>query len=240
MRMSSHHDAELVLLDAGRGPGRPPPATNCSAVAPICRCSSVKSSGVKTSSFVASGTRYSAPLKSLLVHVSPPDVAASSRALRRARTPPPRPCRRRCTSRRPRSARPSCASSCSRVAVSFAPVQPSGWPSAIAPPFGFTRAGSSPSARTQASACAANASFSSNCADLLRAQPGPRERGRDRLDRADPHELRRHAPHRERDEAGERRAASVRFRNVLRDDQRRRGAVGHLRGVAGGDACRPP
>ena len=37
-------------------------ATNCSVVSPICRCSSVKSSGVKTSSQGVSAIRYSPPL----------------------------------------------------------------------------------------------------------------------------------------------------------------------------------
>jgi hypothetical protein len=43
----------------------------------------------------------------------------------------------------------------------MAPVAPTGWPSAMAPPFGFTRAGSSPSTLLTASACAAKASFDS-------------------------------------------------------------------------------
>ena len=47
------------------------------------------------------------------------------------------------------------------VAVSFAPVQPSGWPSAMAPPFTFSLSGSMGSSFRQASACAANASLSS-------------------------------------------------------------------------------
>jgi len=41
--------------------------TNCSAVIPMLRCSSVKSSGTKTSAPVASVIRNSAPLKSFLV-----------------------------------------------------------------------------------------------------------------------------------------------------------------------------
>jgi hypothetical protein len=45
--------------------------------------------------------------------------------------------------------------------VSFAPVAPSGWPSAIAPPFTFTMVGSMSSSRITASACAANASLNS-------------------------------------------------------------------------------
>src|SRR4029453_17611341 len=52
--------------------------------------------------------------------------------------------------------------SCSRVVLSFAPVQPSGCPSAIAPPLTLRRSGSIGSSRRHASTCAANASFSSN------------------------------------------------------------------------------
>src|SRR5262249_3132829 len=51
--------------------------------------------------------------------------------------------------------------SCRIVVVSFAPVQPSGWPSAIAPPLTFSLSGSIGSSRRQASTWAANASFSS-------------------------------------------------------------------------------
>ena len=46
-------------------------------------------------------------------------------------------------------------------AVSLAPVHPSGWPRAIAPPFTFTLSGSSDSSRITGRDCAANASFSS-------------------------------------------------------------------------------
>src|SRR5215213_9775721 len=47
------------------------------------------------------------------------------------------------------------------LAVSFAPVQPSGWPRAIAPPLTLTFSGSSPNVLITASDCAANASFNS-------------------------------------------------------------------------------
>ena len=51
--------------------------------------------------------------------------------------------------------------SCSSVVRIRAPEQPSGWPSAIAPPLRLTRSGSRPSSRMQASDCDANASLSS-------------------------------------------------------------------------------
>ena len=47
------------------------------------------------------------------------------------------------------------------LAVSLAPVHPSGCPSAIAPPLGLTRSGSSPASRITANDWAANASFNS-------------------------------------------------------------------------------
>ena len=51
------------------------------------------------------------------------------------------------------------------------PLDPMGCPSAIAPPFTFTRAGSSSSPRMQAIACAANASFSSTRSRSPTRQP---------------------------------------------------------------------
>src|ERR1700694_357289 len=53
------------------------------------------------------------------------------------------------------------ASSCTSVAMMRTPLAPSGWPSAIAPPFVLTRCGSSSRSRTQAITCDAKASFSS-------------------------------------------------------------------------------
>src|SRR5207247_3729341 len=52
-------------------------------------------------------------------------------------------------------------SSWTRVAVMRTPLAPRGWPSAMAPPLGFTRAGSSSRSRTQAMTWEANASFNS-------------------------------------------------------------------------------
>ena len=53
------------------------------------------------------------------------------------------------------------SSSCKAFITKIAPVAPTGWPSAIAPPFGFTRAASSPKALLTAKACAAKASLDS-------------------------------------------------------------------------------
>ena len=85
--------------------------------------------------------------------------------------------------------------------MSLAPVQPSGWPSATAPPFTFTFAGSSPGASMTASAWQAKASFSSMRSMSSSVQAGLLQRLGDRLHRADAHDLRRHAGDREGDEA---------------------------------------
>src|SRR5438128_2070769 len=52
-------------------------------------------------------------------------------------------------------------SSYASLTVRMAPVAPTGWPSAMAPPFGLTFSGSISSSRITATACAANASFNS-------------------------------------------------------------------------------
>ncbi len=52
-------------------------------------------------------------------------------------------------------------SACTSVAERIAPVAPSGWPSAIAPPIGLTRFAVEFELLITASDCAANASFSS-------------------------------------------------------------------------------
>ena len=61
-----------------------------------------------------------------------------------------------------RSVRRGGAARRARVAVSFAPVQPSGWPSAIAPPLTLTLSSGMPSSRWQYTDWLANASLSSN------------------------------------------------------------------------------
>ena len=76
--------------------------------------------------------------------------------VRRVRRYPPHPCRY------PRTSSPCRISvrrrsACTRVAERIAPVAPSGWPSAIAPPIGLTFVRSSPRSLITA-ACAANAS----------------------------------------------------------------------------------
>ena len=93
------------------------------------------------------------------------------------------------------------------VAVSLAPVQPSGWPSAIAPPLTFSRSGSIGSSFRQASTCAAKASFSSIEIDLIERQPGLLERFLDRRHRPMPKSSGRDARGRVADESRQRRQA---------------------------------
>ena len=78
-----------------------------------------------------------------------------------SRTAPPGPGPRRRTAWPGRSGRRGGAARARSETTSRAPLMPSGWPSAIAPPLTFTRSGSSPSSRTTATLCEANASFSS-------------------------------------------------------------------------------
>ena len=93
------------------------------------------------------------------------------------------PGRRRSTSSRGRSPCPTRSSSCSSVVSSRAPVEPSGWPSAIAPPLTFTRSMSGSSSRCHASTTGANASLTSNEVDVADRHAVALEqlaRGRDR------------------------------------------------------------
>ena len=117
------------------------------------------------------------------------------------------------------------------VAVSFAPVQPSGWPSAMAPPLTLTIAGSSPAARITASACAAKASLSSITPMSSSFRPGEREGFGNRHHRTDAHDFRRHAGRGEADEAGLRLQAEF-SRFGRGHHERRRGAIAGLRGIA--------
>src|SRR6266550_4196459 len=57
------------------------------------------------------------------------------------------------------------------LAVNFAPVQPSGWPKAIAPPLTLTLSGSNPSVLITASDWAAKASFNSITSISARVRP---------------------------------------------------------------------
>ena len=83
----------------------------------------------------------------------PPDKLRSAGSACRCRG------RRRSTSSRARAPCRVRSSSCSSVVISRAPVEPSGWPSAIAPPLTLTRSMSGSSSRSQAATTEANASL---------------------------------------------------------------------------------
>ena len=102
------------------------------------------------------------------------------RAPRSSRSPAPR----RCTSPPARTGRRCAASSWTSIVTRRAPDAPSGCPRAIAPPLGFTRAGSRPSSSMQATDWLAKASLSSTTSRSAGGQPGPLQRLADRRHRA--------------------------------------------------------
>ena len=87
-------------------------------------------------------------------------------------------------------------SSRAAVSTSRAPLMPSGWPSAIAPPFGFTFSLSSGKSndRVTASACAAKASFNSSRSISAMDKPKRDSSFRDRENGADAHHNRAPRP----------------------------------------------
>ena len=99
----------------------------------------------------------------------------------------PCPCRRRCTATRRRGRRRASASTCTSVVSTRAPLAPIGCPSAMAPPWTLTLAGSSFSSRTTASDWAANASFSSITSRSARPMSGAIRRLPQGGDRSDAH-----------------------------------------------------
>ena len=112
--------------------------------------------------------------------------------------------------RRQPAPRPAARISCSSVTRIRVPVQPMGWPSAIAPPLTFTRARSIGRSRSTASTCGANASFSSTRSKSSSVRPVLREQLAHRRHRADPHDARIDAGRRPADNARERREPAAR------------------------------
>jgi hypothetical protein len=127
-------------------------------------------------------------------------------------------------------------SACTTVAARIAPVAPSGWPSAIAPPIGLTFAGSRPTGVDHRQRLRGKGLVQLDPAHVVELQAGVLQRRRDGLDRADAHDLRRHAARRETDEARQRLQVVTLPRLFAGQDQRA-GAVAGLRAVAGGDAA---
>jgi hypothetical protein len=142
---------------------------------------------------------------------------------------PPRPCPRHAHGHHP-VLHPRRGISRSSVAVSFAPVHPSGCPSAIAPPFTFTFAGSIPSTLITASACAANASFSSIRPMSSSVSPSHLQRLGHRIHRPNPHLLRIAPRRRKRNQPPIAGIPKLR-RPLRRHHHRRRRAIRHLRRI---------
>ena len=86
------------------------------------------------------------------------------------------------------------------VNVNFVPVQPSGCPSAIAPPLTLTFSSLMPSRRMTWIACDANASFNSNQTDIRQLKSRHLQRPWDCFHRADAHHFRRNSRRRRRNE----------------------------------------
>ena len=146
------------------------------------------------------------------------------RPVRPARARPRCPARRRCTSCTARTCRGSSCSWFTAVVASRAPLAPSGWPSAIAPPFGLTRGSSSamPRSRSTARPCAANASFSSITSICVELQARQREHLAHGRRRAEAHDARRDAGGRHAKHAGLRRQPVLRCARLVGQQQRAR------------------
>ena len=116
-----------------------------------------------------------------------------SSASRCARPRARRPGRRRRTASRGPACRRVLSRWCASVSARRAPDMPSGWPSAMAPPFGFTWSASSgrPSPRSTASAWLANASLSSMASKSDTARPSRSHELLHRRHRPDAHDARR-------------------------------------------------
>ena len=197
-------------------------SANSRAVCAISRCSSDSRSGVSTD---AGSLRLEQPRAA-------PFDASSRRHPTRSRLPP-RPFHRRRTSSPARSEPSAAAFRRSRLVVSLAPVQPRGWPSAIAPPLTLRRSSSIGSSRRHASTCAANASFSSMRSMSSSVSPACFENLPDGRNRSDAESLRRHAGRCVRHEAGQRSAGSSLAREAFGCDEHGRRAVARLRRIAG-------
>ena len=121
--------------------------------------------------------------------------------------------------------------------MSLAPVQPSGWPSAIAPPLTFSRSGSIGSSRRQAMHLRGERLVQLDEIDLVEREPGELQRLADRRapDRCRSVPARRRPSRRRRTRASGA-SPSSRARCAVHD-QHGRGAVARLRRVAGRDGA---
>ena len=153
-------------------------------------------------SYVMTWRPWSRAATSRQAHAPWPRPATRRTLSSAARRPSPCPGRRRRTSSRGRSSRRPSSRSFRSVHMIRAPVIPYGWPSAIAPPCGFSFSpnGSTPSSRQTGITCAANASFSSITSTSSIVIPARPSTSLHRVDRADAHDLRIDAGHRRGDD----------------------------------------
>ena len=151
------------------------------------------------------------------------------------------PCRgrRRSTSSRGRAPCRSARARGGAVVSSRAPVEPSGWPSAIAPPFTLTRSVSAPSSLLPGADDRRERLVHLEEVDVVDRHPVALEDLPRRGDRARQHQHGVDADRRLVDDP--RACASAELVRLLaRREQHRGGAVGDLRRVARGDNRRPP
>ena len=156
--------------------------------------------------------------------------------VRRARSAPRCPGRRRCTWSRARACAPRVSSAFTAVIASRAPDTPSGWPSAMAPPCGLTCSASSgrPSWRSHRQRLRGERLVQLDHVDVADGKAESCQQLARRRRRADAHDARRDAgasPSPPRAPAASARAAAP--PPPMRSDQRRR-AVVHARRIAGG------
>ena len=185
--------------------------------------------------------RFLAALAQLLILTFFPLSGEKGRqVLKPVRLRAPRLGRRRRTWSRGRAGRRVGGVRAPGVPASLAPDMPSGWPSAIAPPFGLTCRASSarPRPRRHGERLRRERLVQFDHVEVRRREPEPRAKLPDRRDGANPHHARRDARGRIAEDAGDRREAGSR-RGALGSDDQRGGAVVDAGRIAGGDAFRP-
>ena len=131
------------------------------------------------------------------------------------------------------------ATSCSRMALSRvvmirAPVEPKGWPRAIAPPCTFSRSWSSPRSRSRGDHLHRERLVDLDQVDVADGQSGVGQRPSGRLDRAETHDLGAERADPGRDDPGQRSQSQLGGPRVTHDHHRRR-AVVQRAAVPGGD-----
>ncbi len=122
------------------------------------------------------------------------------------------------------------------VLVMRAPVMPNGWPTAIAPPLTLSLSSGMPSCLRRAQRLDRERLVDLEQVDVVEAHAGVAQRGRDRLDRAEAHDLGRQAGDGRRHDARQRGQAELLGLGVAHDDHGR-GAVVERAGVAGRDGA---